>query len=142
MARFNKTDRKLWAHRHLRIDSRIWADPMFQVLWSQRWDAPCKMLLTSPYPFTGWPNERSRDAFWERNRFDRNKKRLLQLAMVRLGAACIICGSLGPLFPDHVIPLCWGGCNHEVNIQPLCMSCNSRKGGRLPTPPLSEIANA
>jgi 5-methylcytosine-specific restriction endonuclease McrA len=44
------------------------------------------------------------------------------------GGRCLACGTSGPLTADHVIPLAKGGSNGIENIQPLCRSCNSRKG--------------
>lgn len=46
------------------------------------------------------------------------------------GNVCLCCGGQSKLEPDHVIPLSWGGSNEITNIQPLCRSCNSRKGNR------------
>lgn len=41
---------------------------------------------------------------------------------------CVSCGKRKPLHQDHVVPLSKGGTNYIDNIQPLCKSCNSKKG--------------
>jgi len=47
------------------------------------------------------------------------------------GNKCLACGDTkAALEPDHVTPLERGGTNTIENIQPLCGSCNRRKGDR------------
>ena len=41
---------------------------------------------------------------------------------------CLRCGHKKKLTADHVIPVSMGGSSDISNIQPLCQSCNSRKG--------------
>jgi len=48
------------------------------------------------------------------------------------GHQCVCCGAKGiKLTKDHVIPLSEGGSNSASNLQPLCLSCNCRKGARI-----------
>lgn len=45
---------------------------------------------------------------------------------------CLCCGMNNiKLTVDHVIPLCVGGTNNIDNLQPLCRSCNSKKGKKI-----------
>ena len=44
------------------------------------------------------------------------------------GGICLCCAQRKPLTADHVIPLSKGGLIDINNIQPLCLSCNVRKG--------------
>jgi 5-methylcytosine-specific restriction endonuclease McrA len=47
------------------------------------------------------------------------------------GNKCLCCGSTENLTPDHIIPLSRGGKNIIENIQPLCLTCNKRKGTKI-----------
>lgn len=54
----------------------------------------------------------------------------LRIVKSILGDMCLKCGSAERISVDHVIPLAMGGSNQPTNLQPLCTSCNSRKGSR------------
>lgn len=41
---------------------------------------------------------------------------------------CLSCKQVKPLTADHVLPVHLGGSNTIENIQPLCKTCNSKKG--------------
>jgi 5-methylcytosine-specific restriction endonuclease McrA len=48
------------------------------------------------------------------------------------GQRCLCCGAANvQLTPDHVIPLLHHGANTIGNIQPLCLTCNLRKGTKI-----------
>jgi hypothetical protein len=44
------------------------------------------------------------------------------------GNRCLCCGATDGLTLDHVQPIARGGAHNLSNAQPLCRSCNSRKG--------------
>lgn len=55
----------------------------------------------------------------------------LRLRLSMGGGRCWMCGGLGDTI-DHVIPLSRGGAHALANLRTACLSCNSRKGSRLP----------
>jgi len=55
------------------------------------------------------------------------RKQWLELCL-RYQNKCLACGSTKNICADHIVPLSKGGSDCIDNIQPLCRSCNSRKG--------------
>lgn len=43
---------------------------------------------------------------------------------------CAYCGTTENIELDHVVPLSKGGRHTKSNVQPLCRSCNARKGAK------------
>ena len=49
-------------------------------------------------------------------------------ALVQItGSVCLCCQKKKKMTQDHILPLTRGGAHELDNIQPLCVSCNSRK---------------
>ena len=53
-----------------------------------------------------------------------------QLLCAKYQYRCICCEQPSVLTVDHIVPLVRGGSHNIENLQPLCRSCNSRKGTR------------
>jgi 5-methylcytosine-specific restriction endonuclease McrA len=56
-------------------------------------------------------------------------RKIRQRILQRDGHTCQQCGMEGNSV-DHIVPRQAGGTDHEWNLQTLCVSCNSSKGGR------------
>jgi hypothetical protein len=53
-----------------------------------------------------------------------------EMIFARDGRACVVCGSSESIAIDHKKAVVNGGTNRVSNLQTLCKSCNSKKGGR------------
>ncbi len=56
-------------------------------------------------------------------------RRIRERILQRDGYTCQACGADGNSI-DHIVPRIAGGSDEEWNLQTLCGSCNSAKGGR------------
>lgn len=50
-----------------------------------------------------------------------------EAVLITAGNRCVGCGDHGP-GKDHVVPVSAGGSDGPENLQPLCFSCNCKKG--------------
>lgn len=98
------------------------------------WDADRPSgMRTSDWP--GWikyigPRRPIQSAPWEpRENLD---PALRTAVFARDGKVCAACRSVDDITIDHVQPVAKGGTDDLTNLQPLCRSCNSRKGSRWP----------
>ena len=118
-----------------KISRRIWENERFRELWREKWDHPCRSAKSYPGPNEYPLSKRASICLQRRHRWKKVKPHVWPMVLKRFSKRCQGCGTKHNLFPDHVIPLVWGGTNDTENIQPLCASCNSGKGGTLPIPP-------
>ena len=66
----------------------------------------------------------------QRDRWEGKRNRIAPLIVDHDGGMCKECGSTNNLTVDHINPIARGGSNDISNLQILCGSCNSRKGGK------------
>ena len=73
----------------------------------------------------------------KRNETRRNACKFTAMPEVRnyvftkYGRECLCCGSAEKIALDHVVPITKGGADDVGNLQPLCRSCNSKKGTKI-----------
>ena len=56
--------------------------------------------------------------------------RKLRQSIIQRDKCCQRCGTEERLSVDHIVPRTLGGDDNPSNLQVLCSSCNSSKGGR------------
>ena len=56
--------------------------------------------------------------------------RKLRSMIIKRDGCCQMCGTEERLSVDHIVPRTLGGDDNPSNLQVLCSSCNSSKGGR------------
>jgi len=70
--------------------------------------------------------------------------RKIRQTVINRDGCCQMCGSEERLSVDHIIPRVLGGNDSLSNLQCLCSSCNSSKGGRFfdraKTPPTLPVS--
>jgi 5-methylcytosine-specific restriction endonuclease McrA len=70
--------------------------------------------------------------------------RKLREQVIRRDGCCQMCGTEERLSVDHIVPRTLGGSDSLDNLQVLCSSCNSAKGGRFfdrpKTPPTLPVS--
>jgi len=59
-----------------------------------------------------------------------SKWRRIREQIIRRDGCCQMCGTEERLSVDHIVPRTLGGDDNPSNLQVLCSSCNSSKGGR------------
>lgn len=109
-----------------------------------------KFSLDEVLPYTGY-NAPKREYIGKMVRMNSLRYQVFK----KKGVRCVSCGVIGDHFileyhrgdnnphfnlytkngilmtKDHVIPKCMGGMNRLGNLQPMCVTCNTRKGDKL-----------
>ena len=74
------------------------------------------------------------------------KWRQIRQVVINRDQCCQRCGTEDNLTVDHIVPRVLGGDDNPSNLQVLCGSCNSSKGGRFfereRTPPTLHVLNS
>lgn len=74
------------------------------------------------------------------------KWRRIRQTIIDRDQCCQMCGTEERLTVDHIVPRVLGGDDNPSNLQVLCSTCNSSKGGRFfesaKTPPTLPILNS
>lgn len=111
--------------KYLSINSGI-NHPIIQSLFPARRIEHCRSLSKKQYDrylmFTSYEMRRARSCIYTSDRSVRNKVFKLH------GKKCLSCGSEKLISLDHIVPVALGGEDKIENLQPLCKSCNSKKG--------------
>jgi 5-methylcytosine-specific restriction endonuclease McrA len=72
--------------------------------------------------------------------------RKIRQEVINRDGCCQMCGTEERLTVDHIVPRILGGTDSMSNLQVLCGSCNSSKGGRFfesaKTPPTLHVLNS
>lgn len=70
--------------------------------------------------------------------------RKIRQSVINRDGCCQMCGTEERLSVDHIVPRHLGGDDNVTNLQVLCSSCNSSKGGRFfdkaKTPPTLPVS--
>lgn len=73
-----------------------------------------------------------------------NRWRKIRDQIIKRDGCCQMCGTEERLSVDHIVPRSLGGDDNASNLQVLCSSCNSSKGGRFfdrpKTPPTLPVS--
>ena len=64
------------------------------------------------------------------NKGSTSQWRKIRQTVINRDGCCQMCGTEERLSVDHIVPRTLGGDDNPSNLQTLCSSCNSSKGGR------------
>ena len=78
------------------------------------------------------------------NKGSTSQWRKIRQTVINRDGCCQMCGTEERLSVDHIVPRHLGGDDNLTNLQVLCSSCNSSKGGRFfdraKTPPTLPVS--